>query len=243
MAQTCVNKDNTNKTTATKSNKSYFKSHSIPNVESGHYLIANVFKDPHNVDQFVEKLRAQGIDADYFENPKNGLNYVYLGDFENKKEALNAYRSKMDGKYQGDAWIMNVNGSHDKIGGLGNTLASNSNSKYGTSVLSKNVANTVLGHGKMNMAVKTASIDGLPSGFYIIASVFESSSNARYFVKELNARGLNASYFVNPNDGLRYVYLKKHETWGNALTSYYSKLNASYDDDMWIMRVKPNTTA
>ena len=38
-----------------------------------------------------------------------------------------------------------------------------------------------LGHGKMNMAVTTASIDGLPSGFYIIASVFESSSNARYF--------------------------------------------------------------
>ncbi|MEC7262324.1 MAG: PorP/SprF family type IX secretion system membrane protein [Bacteroidota bacterium] len=243
LAQTPVNKDNTFRTTAAKTNNTYFKAHQVPNVESGHYLITNVFKDPKNVDQFVEKLRAQGLDADYFQNPKNGLNYVYIGDFENKKEALNAYHTKMDGKYQGDAWIMNVNGGSDTtIGGL-NTAVANNNSKYGSTVLSKNVANAVLGHGKMNMAVKTASIDGLPSGFYIIASVFESSSNARYFVKELNARGLNASYFVNPNDGLRYVYLKKHETWGNALTSYYSKLNASYDDDMWIMRVKPNTTA
>ncbi|WP_228236618.1 PorP/SprF family type IX secretion system membrane protein [Allomuricauda sp. M10] len=244
LAQTPVNKDNTFRTTAPKTNNAYFKAHSVPNVESGHYLIANVFKDPKNVDQFVEELRAQGLDADYFQNPKNGLNYVYIGDFGNKKEALNAYHTKMDGKYQGDAWIMNVNGGTDAtIGGLNTAVANNAGSKYDNSVLSKNVANAVLGHGKMNMSVKTASIDGLPSGFYIIASVFESSSNARYFVKELNARGLNASYFVNPNDGLRYVYLKKHETWGNALTSYYSKLNASYDDDMWIMRVKPNTTA
>ena len=30
------------------------------------------------------------------------------------------------------------------------------------------------------------------------------------------------------------------QTWTNALISYYSNLNETYDDKMWIMRVTPN---
>jgi len=232
-------KDNTYRPSNSK--KAGFKSHAVPNVESGHYLIANVFRNLDNVDAFIEKLRAQGIDADYFQNPKNGLNYVYIGDFGNKIDALEAYHSKMNGKYQGDAWVMNVNGSNSPIAGYNGT-ATASNSKYNNNVLSKNVANNTVGKGGKHVVLRTQSGDGLPEGYYIIANVFESSSSAKQFVKELNARGLHASYFVSPADKNRYVYLKKHETWNNALTSYYTKLNASYDDDMWIMRIKPNTT-
>ena len=233
-------KDNTYR--PAKSKKAGFKSHAVPNVESGHYLIANVFRNPDNVDAFIEKLRAQGIDADYFQNPKNGLNYVYIGDFGNKNDALDAYHSKMNGKYQGDAWVMNVNGSNSPIAGY-NGQATASNSKYSSNVLSKNVTNNTVGKGGKHVVLRTQSGDGLPEGYYIIANVFENSSSAKQFVKELNARGLHASYFVSPADKNRYVYLKKHETWNNALTSYYTKLNASYDDDMWIMRIKPNTNS
>ncbi|HKL90053.1 MAG TPA: SPOR domain-containing protein, partial [Allomuricauda sp.] len=232
-------KDNTYRPSNSK--KAGFKSHAVPNVESGHYLIANVFRNLDNVDAFIEKLRAQGIDADYFQNPKNGLNYVYIGDFGNKIDALEAYHSKMNGKYQGDAWVMNVNGSNSPIAGYNGT-ATASNSKYNNNVLSKNVTNNTVGKGGKHVVLRTQSGDGLPEGYYIIANVFENSSSAKQFVKELNARGLHASYFVSPADKNRYVYLKKHETWNNALTSYYTKLNASYDDDMWIMRIKPNTT-
>ncbi|MEQ5791060.1 PorP/SprF family type IX secretion system membrane protein [Muricauda sp. NFXS6] len=232
-------KDNTYR--PSKSKKAGFKSHAVPNVESGHYLIANVFRNPDNVDAFIEKLRAQGIDADYFQNPKNGLNYVYIGDFGNKNDALEAYHSKMNGKYQGDAWVMNVNGGNSPIAGY-NRSATASNSKYNNNVLSKNVTNNTVGKGGKHVVLRTQSGDGLPEGYYIIANVFENSASAKQFVKELNARGLHASYFVSPADKNRYVYLKKHETWNNALTSYYTKLNASYDDDMWIMRIKPNTT-
>ena len=232
-------KDNTYR--PSKSKKAGFKSHAVPNVESGHYLIANVFRNPDNVDAFIEKLRAQGIDADYFQNPKNGLNYVYIGDFGNKNDALEAYHSKMNGKYQGDAWVMNVNGGNSPIAGY-NGSATASNSKYNNNVLSKNVTNNTVGKGGKHVVLRTQSGDGLPEGYYIIANVFENSASAKQFVKELNARGLHASYFVSPADKNRYVYLKKHETWNNALTSYYTKLNASYDDDMWIMRIKPNTT-
>jgi len=233
-------KDNTYR--PSKSKKAGFKSHAVPNVESGHYLIANVFRNPDNVDAFIEKLRAQGIDADYFQNPKNGLNYVYIGDFGNKNDALEAYHSKMNGKYQGDAWVMNVNGGNSPIAGY-NGSATASNSKYNNNVLSKNVTNNTVGKGGKHVVLRTQSGDGLPEGYYIIANVFENSASAKQFVKELNARGLHASYFVSPADKNRYVYLKKHETWNNALTSYYTKLNASYDDDMWIMRIKPNTNS
>ncbi|WP_421810399.1 PorP/SprF family type IX secretion system membrane protein [Flagellimonas sp.] len=234
-----VKRDKTSNTKKIKSAR--FKSNAIPNVQSGHYLIANVFKNPENVDAFIQKLHEQGIlDAGFFENPKNGLNYVYLDGYKDKKEALEAYHSKLNGSYQGDAWVMNVNDGTATIRGFVNSTTSTTTtpSKYGNNTLHKNVNKINANSGRVTY--KTINANGLPEGFYIIASVFDNSTSAKQFVKALNSRGLNASYFINPEDNHRYVYLKKHETWNNALTSYYSKLNASYDDQMWIMRVKPN---
>ncbi|RYC52353.1 PorP/SprF family type IX secretion system membrane protein [Flagellimonas olearia] len=231
-----VKRDKTSNTKKIKSAR--FKSNAIPNVQSGHYLIANVFKNPENVDAFIQQLHEQGIlDAGYFENPKNGLNYVYLDGYKDKKEALEAYHSKLNGSYNGDAWVMNVNDGTATIQGFVKS-STTTPSKYGNNSLHKNVNKSSAGSGRVTY--KTINANGLPEGFYIIASVFDNSTSAKQFVKALNSRGLNASYFINPEDNHRYVYLKKHETWNNALTSYYSKLNASYDDQMWIMRVKPN---
>jgi uncharacterized membrane protein len=84
---------------------------------------------------------------------------------------------------------------------------------------------------------KTYVIDGSGSGYYLIANVFANPNNANRFVKLLNSFGLSASYFINPKNNYRYVYLKKHDSWTNALISYYSKLNDAYNDKMWIMRV------
>ncbi len=216
-----------------------FRSFNIPNIESGHYLIANVFRDPKNVSAFLDKLQSQGINADYFENPKNGLNYVYLKGFRDKKEAIDAYNTQLDGTYQGDAWVMNVHGVDPYNSFV--AVEKTTKSKYGDNALHKNVSKTK--GNASQVSYSTYKINGLGSGFYIIANVFEKAKNANRFVKELNAKGLNASYFINPENNYRYVYLKKHQTWTNALTSYYSKLNASYDDKMWIMRVKPNSNS
>ncbi|MCK0161227.1 PorP/SprF family type IX secretion system membrane protein [Allomuricauda sp. F6463D] len=237
-SSTNAKKDNTYSPAKTKRTK--FKSHNVPNVKGGHYLIANVFRDTNNLHSFIERLRDQGINADYFENPKNGLNYVYIADFENKQEALNAYHTKMNGTYKGDAWVMNVNAGNSQIAGYTGQV-NNPSSKYGNNLLSKNVSDNA--NGNSHVVITTQSGDGLPEGYYLIANVFENSTSAKEFVKELNARGLHASYFISPKDKHRYVYLKKHETWNNALTSYYTKLNASYDEEMWIMRIKPNITS
>nr|WP_299386179.1 PorP/SprF family type IX secretion system membrane protein [Allomuricauda sp.] len=235
--RTTIKKDKTTRTSLKKNAR--FRPFSIPNVESGHYLIANVFKNPANADAFVSNLQQQNFKADSFVNPRNGMIYVYLEGFRNRTDAINAYHSQMNGAYTGDAWVMNVNGieQQNRFASIGNTT----NSKYGDHALTKNVSKGNAGAAQVSF--KTYKINGLGSGFYIIANVFAKASNAKRFVKQLNAQGLNASYFINPENKLRYVYLKKHETWTNALTSYYSKLNASYDDEMWIMRVKPNSNS
>ncbi|RNC92296.1 MAG: type IX secretion system membrane protein PorP/SprF [Allomuricauda sp.] len=215
-----------------------FKTFTIPNVESGHYLIANVYKGTKYMNKFIDELESQGIEAGYFQNPRNGLNYVYLKGYNNKQDAIAAYKSKLNGTYNGDTWVMKVSGSYD---GTQYASTTDNNSKYDANTLQKNVVtNTQEGSVPSGVTYKTLGIDGVGSGFYIIANVFEIPSNANRFVKELNAKGLNAGYFINPENNYRYVYLKRHSEWTNALVAYYSKLNNTYDDKIWIMRVKPN---
>jgi type IX secretion system PorP/SprF family membrane protein len=84
------------------------------------------------------------------------------------------------------------------------------------------------------------NISNLQEGYYIVANVFAVPSNATRFVSALKEKGLDADYFINPTNNYRYVYLRKHNSWNNALVSYYSNLDDSYHDDMWIMRI--NTT-
>ena len=216
--------------------KSRFKDFTIQGVESGHYLIANVYKGTKYMNAFIDDLRKKGVEADYFTNPRNGLNYVYLKNYDNQSEAIAAHRSQLNGEYHGDTWVMRVQGSIDTSG-----LAENTE-KYENDVLQKNVVNTGVDRpGRPSL--KTFDIDGIGSGFYIIANVFANPNNANRFVKELNAKGLNASYFINPENKYRYVYLKKHQEWTTALTAYYSKLNNAYEEPIWIMRVRPNRTS
>ena len=216
--------------------KATFRDFAIPNVESGHYLIANVYKGKKYMNAFIEDLRAKGVEADYFTNPRNGMNYVYLKNYGSQVDAIAAHKSKLNGEYGGDTWVMRVQGTENI-----SVLAENTN-RYEDNVLQKNVVNNGVGRpGKPSL--KTFKIDGIGSGFYIIANVFANPNNANRFVKELNAKGLSASYFINPENKYRYVYLKKHQDWTTALTSYYSNMDNSYVDPIWIMRVKPNRTS
>jgi hypothetical protein len=209
----------------------------IPSVESGYYIVANVYNGKKYMNTFIEDLESQGVNADYIENPRNGRKYVYLKKFSSKQEAMNAYASKMDGTYNNDMWVMKVKGTDADYG----DVASN-DSRYDSNTLQKNIVKNN-NQNPSGVTAKTYRLNGIGSGYYIIANVFANTSNANRFVKQLNAIGLNASYFVNPENNYKYVYLKKHETWNNALTSYYNKLNDAYDDKMWIMRVKNNRAA
>lgn len=215
----------------------------LPNVKDGYYVVANVYKGGQYLDKFLNTLTDKGINADYIDNPNNGLKYVYLHRYDSFEEAQAAYKSNMNGAYEGETWIMNVDNRYTNEAYVNNVnKLKEKSSKYDTNVLRKNVVE------KDNVAsnkteTKTYVIDGAGSGYYLIANVFANPNNANRFVKLLNSYGLSASYFINPKNNYRYVYLKKHDSWTNALLSYYSKLNDAYNDKMWIMRVSDNQMA
>jgi type IX secretion system PorP/SprF family membrane protein len=212
----------------------------LEGVADGYYVVANVYKGGHYMDKFLNKLSDQGLNPDYIDNPNNGLKYVYLERYDTWDEALAAYQSNMNGSYGGDLWVMNVDNRYTNEAYAENVNKIREKSThYGSDELQRNVVAQDDLAGR-NPQTRTYDIGGLGSGYYIIANVFANPKNAKRFVKLLNSYGLSASYFVNPENNWKYVYLKKHESWNNALISYYSNINDSYDDKMWIMRVTPN---
>ncbi|MBT8209683.1 MAG: PorP/SprF family type IX secretion system membrane protein, partial [Eudoraea sp.] len=211
----------------------------LDGVTDGYYVVANVYKGEYYLNKFVDKLNQGGHDADYIDNPNNGMKYVYLKRYNTWKEAKEAYETKMGGTYDGDLWVMNVQNRYTNEAYVENSRKiEEKSSRYGQDVLRQNVV--VRDNVGDAQQPKTYEIEGVGRGFYIIANVFANPKNANRFVKLLNAQGLSASYFINPENNYRYVYLKKHESWNNALISYYSNLNDAYNDKMWIMRVTPN---
>jgi len=215
----------------------------LPNVTDGYYVVANVYKGGKYMDNFLTTLNNKGINADYIDNTNNGLKYVYLQRYETFKDAVAAHDSKLNGMYDGAMWIMNVDNKYTNEAYANNVnKIKEKSSKYDSDVLTSNVV------VKDNVAftdtdTKSYVIEGAGSGYYLIANVFANPKNAKKFVALLNSFGLSASYFINPKNNLRYVYLKKHDSWTNALISYYSKLNDAYNDKMWIMRVNQEQMA
>ncbi|MRI01109.1 type IX secretion system membrane protein PorP/SprF [Kriegella sp. EG-1] len=212
----------------------------LEGVTDGYYVVANVYKGGQYMDKFMNNLSNKGLNPDYIDNPNNGLKYVYLERYDTWEDALAAHQSQMNGEYSGDLWIMNVDNKYSNEAYATNVDKLDEKAdKYGNDVLQQNV---IVQDKLSGVEPETQSydLDGVGSGYYIIANVFSSPKNAKRFVKILNSYGLSAGYFINPENNWRYVYLKKHETWNNALISYYSKINDSYDDKMWIMRVTPN---
>jgi type IX secretion system PorP/SprF family membrane protein len=213
----------------------------LDGVAEGYYVVANVYKGKQYMNKFMEKMRAQGFEADYIDNTNNGLKYVYLDKFDNYQEALTAAESQLNGSYDEKLWIMEVGTSNTRY--AEEAYAANTDklktkaASYDTDDLRKNVVSRDKVAVQKRPVATPMELDGVASGFYIIANVFANPRNANRFVKVLNQQGLSASYFINPKNNYRYVYIKKHESWNNALMSYYSKLNNSYDQDMWIMRV------
>lgn len=211
----------------------------LNNVEDGYYVVANVYQGGKYMNNFISDMKNKGFNSNYIDNPNNGLKYVYLERYNTWQEAADAYKSNMNGNYNGDLWVMNVDNRYTNEAYASNVdKIKKESSKYTTgTTLQKNVvvkdklAATVA-------STKAVKANGIGSGYYIIANVFANPNNAKRFIKLLNSYGLSASYFINPENNWRYVYLKKHESWNNALISYYSKLNDSYDRKMWIMRVK-----
>ncbi|HSR61428.1 MAG TPA: type IX secretion system membrane protein PorP/SprF, partial [Robiginitalea sp.] len=215
----------------------------LQDVQDGYYVVANVYRGSVYLNKFMDRLSAEGLQPDFIDNPNNGLKYVYLQRFDSWQDAEKAVRSQLNGSYSGELWVMNVANRYSNEAYAANAeKIKDTASRYEADVLRKNVVerDKVAAPRTEN---QPGYVDGTGSGYYIIVNVFANPGNAARFIKHLNSLGLSASYFVNPQNNYRYVYLKRHETWNSALISYYSKINDTYDEKMWIMRVTPNLIA
>jgi len=65
-------------------------------------------------------------------------------------------------------------------------------------------------------------------GFYVVANVFSNTDGAINFINQLKKKGMQASYFTNPKNNFKYVYLRKLNTWQEALIAYYCNVYITY---------------
>ncbi|WP_339657076.1 PorP/SprF family type IX secretion system membrane protein [uncultured Maribacter sp.] len=81
----------------------------VIDMNSGYYVIANVYSQTKYMNAFMAELREKGLDPKQFYNKENGLYYVYLADYDYKNDAQMAASTDLNGKYIQEKWIMQVN--------------------------------------------------------------------------------------------------------------------------------------
>lgn len=81
----------------------------VIDMNSGYYVIANVYSQTKYMNAFMKDLREKGLDPKQFYNKENGLYYVYLADYDYKNDAQMAASTNLNGKYNQEKWIMQVN--------------------------------------------------------------------------------------------------------------------------------------
>ncbi|MCM5662287.1 PorP/SprF family type IX secretion system membrane protein [Galbibacter mesophilus] len=227
----------------------------LANVDSGAYVIANVYQDETYMHKFIDDLESKGIEAGYFE--KNGLKYVYIDKYNSAAEASLAGKSNFNGKYNGEVWVMNVKNTTDaalKEGAYASNQKSIRTSKEkrnihpdintdsellsnGLSYCTNRYVNSILNSDKLDYdEAITQNVPQPEKGYYLIANVFAKDDNAYRYVKKLKDEGFDADIYINPKNNYKYVYLSKYESWNKAMVSYRSSIN--YKNDIWIMPLK-----
>lgn len=90
----------------------------VPGINTGHYIVANVFGTERYLKSFVGELKRRGLDAQHFKNPENGLNYVFLARYDDYGNAVKDIRSNLKDKYFKEMWVMSVDNT--RLEGMNN---------------------------------------------------------------------------------------------------------------------------
>jgi outer membrane protein OmpA-like peptidoglycan-associated protein len=202
----------------------FYGTRQIPNVESGYYLIANVYSKNYHFNRFVKSLIDKGLNPDHFVNSENDWKYVYLKYSDNWQEIVSAYNSQLNGMYQDELWILNVDNSD-----FGNELAKEIIEEK--SLSKKGIKREYINFG--NSQESNADL----GDYFVIANVFRAKTNADNFIKSLAAKNISANYFVNSTNNWTYVYLKRTNTWKEARAAQISKVEGNYNNATWILRI------
>ena len=71
----------------------------MPGLEPGYYLVVNVYSKKPYADKFIDELRSDGINANFFLNPTTGNRHVYILKTADRAEAIKLYNNNLNGKY------------------------------------------------------------------------------------------------------------------------------------------------
>lgn len=85
---------------------------------------------------------------------------------------------------------------------------------------------------------KVENLEGVNSGYYLIAGVFGNTENAFRLKKKLNYKGFAVDIILNPENKLNYVSLGYQHAGLDLLKDYQKKIKPAYSDKVWILHVE-----
>ncbi len=183
----------------------------LEGVQSGYYIISNTYRTDRYTNVSINRLKKEGIEADFFLNPRDSLNYVYLGRYDTMEGVLEYYKNNDEIAFNNRTSVYKVeNDNQDDV--------------------VKNEENTA-------EVRQVLEVPGMEKGFYMITHVFAIPENAEYELQKMREQGLNVNSFVNPKNLYIYIYLESHETFEDAEKAYKSNLNSTYEKEILIMSV------
>lgn len=80
----------------------------IGDLEEGFYLQIGVFSKKAFADRFVDELRSDNIDANYFVNPTTGYRHVYILKTSSRSEVIKLYDNNLNGSFYDPISIINI---------------------------------------------------------------------------------------------------------------------------------------
>ncbi len=91
----------------------------------------------------------------------------------------------------------------------------------------------------LDVAVRQMEVQGsLEPGYYIITGVFSVGKNLKREVRKLKRKKLEAGSFVNPENGLNYVYASSFANPEKALQGAITKMDGAFSGDCWILDIE-----
>ncbi len=88
-----------------------------------------------------------------------------------------------------------------------------------------------------------SNLEKVENGYYIVAGVFSKGRNLRKSIRKLTHRGFEETgYITYSENGLNYVYLAYFPYGLEAIDACVSKLDGTYTDDLWILKVQNSMT-
>lgn len=82
---------------------------SVPGLESGYYLVTNVFSRKRNVANWTQFLDDKNIESDILVNPANRWSYVYIANNESFEAVFEMWKANKDIEFFEGLWIAKVN--------------------------------------------------------------------------------------------------------------------------------------